>query len=117
MRLAVRLYYITLDNGKQLYGCLITEAAGDFGETNTIAKEFSKAEVEKNLFLPLAGYRFENKIKNAGYGGYYWTSQLFNKTDNYAFEVSFDRDGFYINQNGGDANNGNCIRPILVETK
>lgn len=112
-----QLGYITLDNGKQLYGCLITEAAGDFGETNTIAKEFSKAEVEKNLFLPLAGYRFENKIKNAAYGGYYWTSQLFNKTDNYAFEVSFDRDGFYINQNGGDANNGNCIRPILVETK
>lgn len=112
-----QLGYITLDGGKQLYGCLLTVAKGDFGITNTKPKEFSKEEVEKYLFLPLAGYRYEDIIRNAGFGGYYWTDQLFDKTSNYAFEVSFDFDGFYINQNGGDTNAGNCIRPILVETK
>lgn len=110
-----QLGYITLEGNKQLYGCLLTPAKGMFGEKNLLPREFTKEEVNKNLFLPYAGYRYEKVIRSAAYGGYYWSSQLFDKTSNLAFEASYDRDGFYIVVNGGDINSGNCIRPILVE--
>lgn len=111
-----QLGYITLDNGKQIYGCLFTPTKSEFGVGITLPREITKEEVEKYLFLPMAGYRNGKAIENAGFGGYYWADRSFSEDYNSYLEVSFDFDGIYYHKNGTTVlDNGNCIRPVLAK--
>ena len=107
--------YVVLEGNNRLYGYLVTNP-----ETtpmkNRVARELTKEEIDKGLFLPCAGSRYDNTnaVKYAGYGGYYFASILFEDAADWARSLQFDNDGVYDN-NGEDCRHGNSIRPILVE--
>ena len=42
-----------------------------------------------SIFLPAAGYRAGGNLTNAGSGGYYWTSSLYTRENNYAYGLNF----------------------------
>ncbi|MGP1547897.1 MAG: hypothetical protein ACTTIF_03365 [Prevotella sp.] len=107
--------YVIVESDKRIYGYLVTEPDG-YPMKNKIARELKKEEIDKGLFLPCAGSRYDNTnaVKYAGYGGYYFASILFEDSKDWARSLQFDNDDVYDN-NGEDCRHGNSIRPILVE--
>lgn len=100
-------------NGIILFPDGITIKASDVTSWGTINDTSQKTECTSaqwiNLatkgcvFLPAAGYRYENYLQKVGYGCYYWSSSS-NTTDVHsAYAVSFD--SFYLNPAGS------CARP------
>ena len=97
--------YVTVEDNKQVYGYLVTEPAeGEVAMTIRFPKEITQDDLSKGLFLPCAGSRYDDTkaVRYAGYGGYYFSSILFEDAADYARAITFDNDGVY-----GD-NGENC---------
>ena len=109
--------YVTVEDNKQVYGYLVTEPAeGEFAMTIRFPKEITQDDLSKGLFLPCAGSRYDDTkaVRYAGYGGYYFSSILFEDAADYARAITFDNDGVY-GDNGENCRCGDSIRPVVVE--
>ena len=65
------------------------------------------------IFLPAAGYRWDESLYNAGSGGYYWSRTLDSSYSDYAFYLNFYSDGVYW-YSGYDRNYGHSVRAVRV---
>ena len=109
--------YVTVEDNKKVYGYLVTEPAeGEVAMTIRFPKEITQDDLSKGLFLPCAGSRYDDTkaVRYAGYGGYYFSSILFEDAADYARAITFDNDGIY-GDNGENCRCGDSIRPVVVE--
>ena len=79
-----------------------------FGPEN---KETADALDERSLFLPAAGYRWDDELNNAGNNGNYWSSSLNTNNPNNAWNLNFNSGNTNVNNN--NRNNGHSVRPVL----
>ena len=67
-----------------------------------------------SIFLPAAGYRYDDVLYGAGSYGRYWSGSLYTDYPGYAWYVNFDSDN--VNRNSdffGDRYYGRSVRPVL----
>ena len=65
-----------------------------------------------SLFLPAAGYRYEDKLNNAGKNGNYWSRTLNVENPNNAYKLNFNSDN--VDWNNNNRNNGQSVRAVRV---
>jgi len=63
------------------------------------------------IFLPAAGYRWDDELINASSLGYYWSSSLYPYDGGYAYVMSFGS-GLWYWGNGGFRNGGRSVRAV-----
>ncbi|MBO7616100.1 MAG: leucine-rich repeat protein [Bacteroidales bacterium] len=63
-----------------------------------------------SLFLPAAGYRWNDVLSNVGYSGDYWSSSLYTGRPNFAWDFYFVSD--YCGMYGDTRDNGFTVRPV-----
>ena len=64
-----------------------------------------------SIFLPAAGWRWEDDLDNAGSYGYYWSSTLYESNTYYAWYLSFYSGYVYMNK--FYRYDGQSVRPVL----
>ena len=67
------------------------------------------------LFLPAAGGRWDSNLDNAGYVGYYWSSELDSGNADYARYLLFDSSHRY--SGSGSRDNGFSVRAVAVSAE
>ena len=78
-----------------------------FGPEN---KKTADAFVEGSLFLPAAGYRWNDELNNVGNNGNYWSSSLNTNNPNNAWNFNFNSGN--TNMNNNNRNNGFSVRAV-----
>ena len=68
-----------------------------------------------SIFLPAAGYLYDNDDDGADFNGYYWTSSL--DTDYTSFAKFLDFSSGVCNITGTFRNSGFSVRPVCVQSK
>ena len=71
-----------------------------------------KATNGNSIFLPAAGYRYDDVLDDAGSYGYYWSSSLYTNNPSGAQSVDFNSDGhntYYSNRGCGRS-----VRPVVA---
>lgn len=68
-----------------------------------------------SIFLPAAGYLYDNNDDGADFNGYYWTSSL--DTEYTSFAKFLDFSSGVCNITGTFRNNGFSVRPVCVQSK
>ena len=68
-----------------------------------------------SIFLPAAGYLYDNDDDGADFNGYYWTSSL--DTEYPSFAKFLDFSSGVCNITGTFRNNGFSVRPVCVQSK
>jgi hypothetical protein len=63
-----------------------------------------------SLFLPAAGYRWDDELGSAGYDGDYWSSSLYTDYPYYAWSFYFYPGNYHMNS--GDRYYGYSVRPV-----
>ncbi len=67
--------------------------------------------MQRDVFLPAAGYRNGSDLNNAGNNGHYWSRSLNEGNANNAYELNFNSDN--VDWNNNNRNNGQSVRPVL----
>ena len=62
------------------------------------------------VFLPAAGYRWNENVSNEGSGGYYWTSSLNESNPHNAYDLDFLSS--YAYRSGSGRIGGHVVRPV-----
>ena len=68
-----------------------------------------------SIFLPAAGYRFDDYLDHAGYDGYYWSSSLNTDSPYYAWYVDFLSGN--VDRNYNYRYDGLSVRPVCKMVK
>ena len=63
-----------------------------------------------SIFLPAAGYKYEDNLESEGWEGYYWASSLYISYPNSAYALYFDSD--YVSWYNNHRCYGQSIRPV-----
>jgi hypothetical protein len=65
-----------------------------------------------SIFLPAAGYRWEDDLYNVGSYGIYWSSTLHGSSTYYAWYLYFSSGNVYSNYYYRGRINGQSVRPV-----
>lgn len=80
---------------------------------NGVSGRLFTASNGNSLFLPAAGNRWDDELKNAGSCGYYWSSSLNTRRLSYsACYFLFDTDRYHKSEYGGYRRCGRSVRPV-----
>ncbi len=88
-------------------------------QTNCVWRWINKNGIEgyciigkngNSIFLPAAGYKYEDNLESAGWEGYYWASSLYISYPNSAYALYFDSD--YVSWYKNHRCYGQSIRPV-----
>ena len=96
------------------WGELLDECTWEWknGYKGTTAGYLVTSKINGNsIFLPAAGYRFDDDLYFAGYYGSYWSSSLYTGDPYYAWYVYFYSDG--VRRRSGYRYFGLSVRPVL----
>ena len=64
-----------------------------------------------HIFLPAAGYRYESSLRNAGSGGYYWSSTPYESGTKRAYILLFSSRPHFVDWGSRDC--GQSARPVI----
>ena len=70
-----------------------------------------------SIFLPAAGYHDNSGRRDAGSGGYYWSSELNTSRSYYAYSLLFGSGVVSNNYDYSSRSDGRCVRPVLRDVE
>ena len=91
---------------------LLNNTTQTWTQQNGVNGRLFTATNGNSLFLPAAGYRYDNSLTNAGSYGYYWSSSLYTDSPYDAWLLYFGS-GYYL-MGYGSRYYGLSVRPVRV---